>query len=254
MKYRLNDRIVIITGASSGMGKAMAIKFASEGAKLVLNGRSEPKLQNLVVELEPYKEQVAWLAGDVSLFETNKALVDLALERFGGLDTIVCNAGTLGLGSVTALAREDWHYTLNSNVSALFYLSKCALPHMEKKGWGVVLANASIAAFKAFPQHPAYCASKAAQVALVRQLAVEYGPTIRANAMCPGPVDTPMIWDSAKAFDTGEEAVEDARKATAMKRLGQPKDIAELALFLISDESSWMTGSAVTIDGGITIQ
>ena len=254
MNNRLNDRIVIITGASSGMGKAMAIKFASEGAQLVLNGRSEAKLEQLVEELEPYREQLAWLAGDVSVFETNQALVDLALERFGGLDTIVCNAGTLGLGSVTSLSQEDWNYTLNSNVSALFYLSKCALPQMEAKGSGVVLANASIAAFKAFPQHPAYCASKAAQVALVRQIAVEYGPTIRANAMCPGPVDTPMIWDSTKAFEKGEEAVEDARKATAMKRLGQPKDIAELALFLISDESSWMTGSAVTIDGGITIQ
>ena len=125
---------------------------------------------------------------------------------------------------------------------------------MEENGFGVILANASIAAFKAFPQHPAYCASEAAQVALIRQIAVEYGPTIRANAMCPGPVDTPMIWDSAKAFEAGEQAVEDAREATAMKRLGQPRDISELALFLISNESSWMTGSAVTIDGGITLQ
>ena len=138
-------------------------------------------------------------------------MVDLALERFGSLDTIVCNAGTLGIGSVTELSQETWQNTLNSNVSALFYLSKCAIPQMEKNVSGVVLANASLAAFKAYPKHPAYCASKAAQVALVRQLASEYGPSIRANALCPGPVDTPMIWDSAKAFEEGEKAVEEAR-------------------------------------------
>jgi NAD(P)-dependent dehydrogenase (short-subunit alcohol dehydrogenase family) len=253
MGNRLKDRVIILSGATSGMGKAMALTFAAEGAKLVLNSRSEAKSQSMLEELEPYQERIAWLAGDVSLFETNEALVHLALERFGSVDTIVCNAGTLGIGSVSELSLEAWHYTLNSNVSALFYLSKCALPHMEKNGFGVVLANASIAAFKAFPKHPAYCASKAAQVALVRQIALEYGPGIRANALCPGPVDTPMIWDSAKAFEGGEKAVEDAREATALKRLGQPKDISELALFLISSESSWMTGSAVTIDGGLSI-
>ena len=253
MGNRLKDRVIILTGATSGMGKDMALRFAAEGAQLVLNGRSDAKAKSVMEELSPYQEQIAWHIGDISEYETNESLVDLALERFGSLDTIVCNAGTLGIGSVTELSQETWQNTLNSNVSALFYLSKCAIPQMEKNVSGVVLANASLAAFKAYPKHPAYCASKAAQVALVRQLASEYGPSIRANALCPGPVDTPMIWDSAKAFEEGEKAVEEAREATALKRLGQPKDISELALFLISNESSWMTGSAVTIDGGISI-
>lgn len=249
----MKDRVGIITGATSGMGKAIALTFAAEGARLVLSGRSESKSQDLLEELKPHHDRIAFFPGDVSLFETNEALVDFAIQRYGKLDTIVCNAGILGLGSVVELSAEDWHYTLNSNLSALFYLSKCALPHMKKNGAGVILANASIAAFKAFPKHPAYCASKAAQVALIRQIALEYGPVVRANAMCPGPVDTPMIWESAQAFEAGDQAVGEAREATALKRLGLPRDISELALFLVSNESSWITGSAITIDGGVSI-
>ena len=250
---RLSNRVIVITGATSGMGKAIAEKFAAEGAKLVLNGRSEDKGKALLGELDSYRYSVTWHCGDVGLLETNEKLVSLALDQYGKLDTIVCNAGVLGLGSVTELSVEDWNDTLNTNLSALFYLSRCAIPHMQKNDFGVVLANASIAAFKAFPKHPAYCASKAGQVALARQIALEYGPTIRANVMCPGPIDTPLIWDSAKAFENGDVAVENARKATAMKRLGQPRDVSELALFLVANESSWITGSAVTIDGGISI-
>jgi NAD(P)-dependent dehydrogenase (short-subunit alcohol dehydrogenase family) len=106
---------------------------------------------------------------------------------------------------------------------------------------------------KAFPNHPAYCASKGALLPLVKQLALDYGPKIRANVMCPGPVDTPLLWDSAKAFPDPAVAVQAAGARTALKRLGLPSDIANLALFLASDDSSWITGSAFTIDGGALV-
>ncbi|MCK5468602.1 MAG: SDR family oxidoreductase, partial [Cyclobacteriaceae bacterium] len=111
--------------------------------------------------------------------------------------------------------------------------------------------NGSIAAFKSFPKHPAYCASKGALVPLIKQIALDYGPKIRANLICPGPIDTPLIWDSAKAFPNPEKAVEDAAKATLLGRLGKPEDVAKTALFLASEESSFITGSAITVDGGI---
>ena len=119
-----------------------------------------------------------------------------------------------------------------SNINSVFYLLKYAIPEFIKNDGGVAIINASIAAFKSFPNHAAYCASKAGLVALVKQVAVDYGPKLRINSICPGPVDTPMIWDSAKVFPNPTEAVDQAADATLMNRLGTPKDVADLALFL----------------------
>jgi len=121
---------------------------------------------------------------------------------------------------------------------------------MIKRGGGSIVVNGSIAAYKGFPNHAAYCASKGALVPFVKQIARDYGPSIRANLMCPGPVDTPLIWDSARAFPDPAEAVRLAAEGTVQKRLGLPKDVANLALFLATGDSAWMTGAALTIDGG----
>lgn len=246
MRLKLKDKICIVTGATSGMGKAIAERFHEEGAKLVLSGRNEER-GNILTKI---LENSIFFAGDVSDPNYNEQLVKIAIENFGKLDIVSMNAGILGLGSVTNLSTEDWHKTLDTNLSSIFYLSKYAISHLKKQH-GTILINASIAAYKSFPNHPAYCASKAGSVALMKQLAVEYAPEIRINAICPGPIDTPLIWDSAKAFENPDVAVENVAKATLMKRLGQPEDVANLALFLVSDEASWITGTAMTIDGGI---
>lgn len=247
---QLQNKTFIITGATSGMGKAIALHFAAAGANIVASGRDEQKGARLLRELQAIHSRVYFMAGDVGQAATNEQLVEEAIAQFGRLDGIVTNAGTLGLGNVKDLAISDWHQTFDTNLHALFYLSKYAIPQLQKQG-GIILANASIAAFKSFPNHPAYCASKAAVVSLVKQMALDYGPAIRVNAICPGPVDTPMIWDSAKAFPEPDKIVEQVANDTLMKRLGTPEDIAELALFLASAKSAWMTGVAVTIDGGI---
>jgi NAD(P)-dependent dehydrogenase (short-subunit alcohol dehydrogenase family) len=122
---------------------------------------------------------------------------------------------------------------------------------MQKRGSGVILVNGSIAAWKEFPAHPAYCASKAALVALVKQVALDYGPMIRANILCPGQVDTPLLWESTKAFPNPEEVVAQVvEEHLVMKRLGTPEDIASAALFLASDDAAWITGSSLVVDGG----
>lgn len=229
------------------MGKAIARAFYEEGGKLILSGRNEEKGQTLEEELSGS----VFVSGDVGNVEDNKKLVDKALSAFDGLDILALNAGMLGLGNVVDLPISEWKKTLDVNLSSIFYISKYAIPYLKKDKGGTILINSSIAAFKSFPNHPAYCASKAATLALMRQMAVEYAPEIRVNALCPGPVDTPMIWDSAKAFEDPKTAVENAANTTLLKRLGTPRDVAKLALFLVSEDASWITGTAMTIDGGI---
>jgi len=219
-------------------------------ASIVASGRNAERGRNLVEKIRASGGRACFVAGDVGTLEGNEALVAAALEQFGGVDTLVMSAGELGLGSVTDVSLETWHSTIGANLHAVFYLCRLAIPEMQKRGGGSIVVNGSIAAFKVFPNHPAYCASKGALVPLVKQMARDYGPSIRVNLMCPGPVDTPLIWDSAKAFPDPEKAVQNAADGTVLKRLGLPKDIASLALFLATDDSSWMTGTAITIDGG----
>lgn len=248
---KLQGKSIIVTGATSGMGKAIAERFISEGASVILSGRDSKRGLELENSLNLSGKRSVFIAGDISKPEVNEHLVAEAVRNFGKLDIIVTNAGKLGLGSVTDISLEEWDETISTNLNSVFYLSRYAIPEIKKSGKGVILVNSSIAAFKSFPNHAAYCASKAALVALVKEMALDFGPEIRVNTICPGPVDTPLIWDSAKAFENPETIVQQTASNTLMKRLGKPEDIASLALFLISDESSWITGSAFTIDGGI---
>ena len=247
MSQELKDKVCIVTGATGGMGKAISEMFAAAGAKLILSGKSSEKGNALEKQLK----NSIFIQGDISMAETNEKLVTAAMDNFGKLDILSINAGILGLGNVVDLPVSSWQYTMDTNLSSIFYLSKYAIPHLLKSTDANILINASIAAFKSFPNHPAYCASKAGSVALMKQLAVEYAPKIRVNALCPGPVDTPLLHDSAKAFENPENAIENAKETTLLKRLGTPDDIAKLALFMVSKDSSWITGSTINIDGGI---
>ena len=247
---KLAGKVAIVTGATSGMGWGVAEIFAQEGAAIVAGGRNAVRGLALVDKLRSGGARAEFVAGDVATLDANQALVRAAVDRFGGVDTLVLSAGELGLGSVTDVALDTWHSTIGANLHAVFYLCRVAIPEMKRRGGGSIVVNGSIAAFKGFPNHAAYCASKGALVPLVKQMARDYGPAVRVNLMCPGPVDTPLIWDSAKAFPDPAKAVQDAADHTVQKRLGLPRDIANLALFLAADESSWMTGASVTIDGG----
>jgi len=248
---RMKGRSAIVTGATSGMGRATALLFAREGASVVASGRNPDRGRTLAEEIRAGGGRVQFVPGDVSVPDTNEALVEACLREFGGLDTIVCFAGMLGLGSVTGVPVDTWRQAMAVNLDAVFYLLRTGLPAMQARGGGSVVIGGSIAALKGFPNHAAYCASKGALLALVRQVAIDYGPDIRINVLSPGPVDTPLIWDSASAFPDPARAVSDVAQKTLMKRLGSPDDIARAALFLASDDSGWTTGTSLTIDGGI---
>ena len=248
---KLQGKAAIVTGATSGMGRATAVLFACEGASVVASGRDPERGRALVEEIRREGGRVEFVPGDVDLAETNERLVERCRRAFGPVDVAVCCAGMLGLGSATEVPLETWRQTIAVNLDAVFYLMRFALPDMQRRGGGSFVVVSSIVALKGFPNHAAYCASKGALVALVRQVAIDYGPKVRVNALCPGPTDTPLIWDSAVAFPDPAKAVEDAGKKTLMKRLGRPEDVARAALFLASSDSEWITGTSLTVDGGI---
>jgi len=248
---RLKGKTAIVTGGTSGMGRGIAELFAAEGAAVVISGRDAGRGRDVVKAILSRGGRATFVAGDIASIATNRRLVETAMKRFGRIDILIPNAGILGIGGVKDAPLKVWQQTFDVNLNAVYYLIKLAVPHMLKRG-GNIVVNGSIAAFKAFPNHPAYCASKGALVALVRQLAIDLAPGIRVNILCPGQVDTPLLWDSAKAFPNPRTVVQEVAKRIPMKRLGTPEDIARAALFLASDDAAWITGTALTVDGGAT--
>jgi len=246
---KLKNKTAIITGSTSGIGEGIAKRFAKEGANVIVSGRNREAGERVCREIEEYGS-CYFVQGDITEFDTNKLLVSTAIEQFGSLDIIIPSAGDLGIGAVADISKETWDRTIATNLSAVFYLCNLSLPHMQEHGSGTIIVISSIAAYKFFPNHPAYCASKAGVNAFVRQLALDYGPKVRANLICPGQVDTPLLHNSVKAFDNPEEIIQQTADRLPMKRIGMPEDIAGAALFLASEEAAWITGSSFVVDGG----
>lgn len=241
------DKTAIVTGATSGMGRGIAEALNAESANLILSGRDQERGRQLEGRLGP---GARFIPGDIKQPQANEALVQAAVEHFGRLDMLVLSAGQLGIGKLHTLSLDDWHDTIATNLNAVFYLLKYAIPEMQKTGGGSILIIGSVAAFHAFPNHPAYAASKGALPALVRQLARDYGPKIRINLLSPAQVATPLILDSVRAFDNPDEILDETARKLPMKRLGLPQDIAQTALHLLGDQASWITGSNFVVDGG----
>jgi NAD(P)-dependent dehydrogenase (short-subunit alcohol dehydrogenase family) len=248
MKYDFTDKVAIVTGTTSGMGQQVALGLADCGARVTASGRNQPEGDRL---MEAYPTRIHFISGDVTEPELNRRLVDETIRRWERLDHIVLAAGALGLGRLDQVSPEVWRETFATNVDAVYHLLRHALPLMKKEGGGgSVVIIGSIAAFHAFPNHPAYCASKGALVALVRQLALDFGPEVRLNLICPAQVRTPLLEASAAAFEDPEKILEQTAQRLPLKRLGTAEDIAQSTLFLLSEASSWTTGAHFVVDGG----
>ncbi len=233
------------------MGRAVAELFAEEGASVVINGRDTQKGEEVIESISQRGGEALFVQGDVRSPEVNRKLVEKAVTAYGSLDILIPNAGVLGLGSLTGVKEETWHRTLDTNLNAIFYLLRAAIPEMQETDTtGTVVVTGSIAAHKGFPNHAAYCASKGAVESLVRQAAVDYAPGIRINLIQPGPVETKLYNDSAVAFPNPDTILDEVPETLPMKRTGTPGDIARTVLFLASEDSSWITGSVIAIDGG----
>ncbi len=252
MSHRLQDKVALITGASSGIGRTTALLFAAEGAKVVVGARRASELDQLVSEIHAAGGQAVALAGDVRSEAYAKALVDLAVERFGRLDVAFNNAGTLGEGGPsTEVSEAGWADTLAINLTGAFLGAKHQIAQMTKNGGGsVVFTSTFVGHTFAFPGMAAYAASKSGLIGLTQALAAEYGPQgVRVNAVLPGAVDTDMFREKN---DT-PEAQSFVTNLHALKRVGKPEELARAVLYLASDDSSFVTGTASLVDGGVSI-
>lgn len=246
----LSNKVVILTGASSGIGRAAAKLFAREGAKMVVGARRENELNTLASEIIIEGGQVIALAGDVTDESYAKELVELAVSEFGGLDIAFNNAGILGSNNtVTELSLEDWKNTLRINLTGGFLGAKYQIPAM-KNGGSLIFTSSFVGNTIGMPNKAAYAASKAGITGLVKALASEYGAQgIRVNALLPGGTITPM----ADEFGNSQEIIAFIESMHALKRRAQPDEIAKAALYLASDASSFVTGTSMLVDGGISI-
>lgn len=249
---RLENKVAIITGASSGIGRAAALLFARQGARIVLSARGRERLDAVAAEVRAVGGAAIAVPGDVGEEAHHQALVATAQAEFGGVDIAFNNAGTTGpIGPLPDLSIADWQDVLDVNLTSGFLAAKYQLPAMEARGGGSLVFTSTFVGYTAgFPGLAAYAASKSGLVGLVQVLASEYGPRgIRVNALLPGATDTPMGRDVANT----PEARQFIAGLNAFKRIANPKEIAEAALFLCSDASSFTTGTAMLVDGGVSI-
>ena len=250
----LSHRVAIVTGASSGIGRAAALLFAEAGAAVVVGARRQAELDQLVAAITQQGGSAAAVAGDVRDEAYAQALVATAVERFGGLDIAFNNAGTMGpLQPTPDVQSSDWRDTLETNLTSAFLGAKHQIPAMLARGGGSLIFTSSFVGYTAgLPGMAAYAASKAGQIGLVKALAAEYGPKgIRVNAVLPGGTDTPASLTHAP--DATPEVQAFVEGIHALKRMAMPEEIARSVLHLASDASSFITGTAFLVDGGVSI-
>jgi len=246
----LKNKVAIITGARRGMGRAHALALAKAGAKVVVADISIEDCAKVVEEIKNQGGEATAVKCDVTQKREIEEMVQLAVKKYGGLDILVNNAGIVEFKPFLDLTESDWDRTININLKGYFLCSQTAAKVMAEQKSGVIVNIASVGmgqVGKGFPYIVHYCASKGGIVAMTEALAVELAPyNIRVNAVAPGAIDTPM----AESTKTDPKVLEGTLSQIPMHRMGKPEEVANLVLFLASDESSYMTGSTVVIDGG----
>ncbi|MFH0955832.1 MAG: SDR family NAD(P)-dependent oxidoreductase [Candidatus Falkowbacteria bacterium] len=244
---RLKNKIAIITGAGSGIGRGAALAFAREGAKVVVADWVEETGQETVKLIKKQGGEAMFVKVDVSNSSNVENMIKQCLAEYDKVDILFNNAGIVKMGALHETAEADWDQVINVNLKGVFLCSKAVIPQMLKQGKGKIVNTASIAGLVGFDQIGPYCASKGGIIALTREMAVEYGPKkINVNCIAPGVIKTAMTKDmlndpaTAKGFAT----------STPYPRLGEPEDIAMAAVYLASDESDFVTGEVLVVDGG----
>lgn len=248
LSMRLTNKVSIITGGGSGIGKAIAQAFHREGAGVVIAGRHQAKLDDASCEIGANCLPVA---ADVSKASDVQRLVGTALGKFQRINVLVNNAAVLLPGTAESLSEEDFDQTFNINVRGLWLLSRAVLPQMRATGGGSIINIASVLSMLGARNRVAYSASKGAVMAMTKAMALDHAAeNIRVNCICPGIVATEMV----ARFSLDENALRQRVAMHPMGRFGQPEDVASAAIFLASDESGWTTGSVITVDGGYSAQ
>ncbi len=256
---RLKDKIVILTGAASGIGRATALLFAKEGATQILSDIDEEGLKETYSLIkDDAKEKTETIIVDVRKQNEVKAMIDLTIEKYGRIDVLIVNAGVVRVGDVETFPDSDYDLLIDVNIKGTHYTCKYAVPYFKKQGFGSIITLASVAAHIGQTAHANYCSTKAAVLGYTRALALDLAPyNVRVNSVSPGATDTPMLQsDVAKqAKDRGlsyDEVKKEFEEEGVMGRWATSEEIATGILFLATDESSYMTGADLRLDGGWT--
>lgn len=259
MARQLEGRVALITGAGRGQGLSAAQLFAEHGAKLVITDLDAGSVDAAVDAISARGGEAAGVVGDVSKPEDVRAALAAAQSRFGGLDILYNNAGIgfsakqrmgIEMSDLVSCTEEDWDRIMAINLTGVFLMCKYGVPMLIARGGGVVINTASIGGLRGGPSAHAYAVSKAGVIHMTRLIARTYGVKgVRANTICPGVIDTDMIQSHMLTSNAARDAIS---QATPVGRIGTPRDIAELALYLASDASSFVSGQAIAIDGGMT--
>jgi NAD(P)-dependent dehydrogenase (short-subunit alcohol dehydrogenase family) len=249
---RLEGKSALVSGGASGIGKAIAQLFLEEGARVVITDINATALAQAVLELEPFG-QVSGVAGDVRSMADAAHMIGQAVERHGRLDTLVCNAGITSVMPIEELEEDEWDRVITTNVKGMYTLIKQAVPHLKAAGGGTIVTLGSEMGIVAVPESPAYNASKGAVIMLTKSIALDLiRYNIRVNSLCPGITRTPLLQAEVdNSADPAKTAAEQAVWAPIM-RTADPREIAQGALWLASDDSSFAVGSSLVIDGGYT--
>lgn len=253
---RLAGKQALITGGGTGIGRATAELFAREGARVMVSGRRRAELEETVRQVERAGGTAALTTGDVSKAEDAERMVHHTVAAFGSLDVLVNNAGILVRNAtVTSVSIEDWRRVIDVDLHGVFLVSRFALMKMVPAGHGGAIVHvSSVAGILGDPKLAPYNAAKGGVNILTKNMALDFAPHgIRVNAVCPGRVATPMPLSRLKPGDDWEAILAQWGKNIPLGRVGQPEDIAQAILFLTSDESSWITGTTLVVDGGATI-
>lgn len=248
MTQRLQHKTAIVTGAGSGIGRAIALAFLQEGAQVVLVGRRKDRLE--AVGRDSHASPLV-VAADVSKREDIDRVLQQTAAHFGGIHVLVNNAGVLHAGNAEQITEEQWDQTFNLNVRGLWLLSRRVLPHMRNAGGGSIINIASVLGINGARVRACYAASKGAVVLLTKCMAIDHGvDKIRVNAICPGFVETELTAEVLRSAPD-PQAVRSQRVAVhPIGRLGQPDDVAGMAVYLASEDSAWVTGATLAVDGG----
>ncbi|WP_419552789.1 SDR family NAD(P)-dependent oxidoreductase [Candidatus Poriferisodalis sp.] len=247
----LENKIAVVTGAASGIGAASARRFAAEGASVLAVDIRRERVVGVVEDIIEAGGEAHGFRADVSQPDDVEAMVDAAVERWGGLDVLFNNAGTLRPGTAVELEPNDWDLVMNVNVRSVYLGAKYAVPVMESRGHGSIINTASVSGLHGDGGSVVYAASKAAVINLTRALSTDHAPAgVRVNAICPGTIETPPV----QRMMSDPAILERNINAHALRRLGHPDEIASVAAWLASEESSFVTGEAIVVDGGLRAQ
>ncbi len=247
----LTNKVALVTGGASGIGRATAILFAQEGAAIAIVDVNAEMGQSAVAEIESAGGKAIFIRCDVTRADDCRAAVEETASTFGGLHILFNNAGIIRRADVLGTTEDEWDRVMAVNVKSIFLMSKYAIPHMEKAGGGAIINTSSGWGLKGGGNAVSYCASKGAVTNMTRAMAIDHGPQkIRVNAVCPGDTDTPMLRNEAKQLGQAEDKFMAEAADRPLRRYAQPVEIAQAVLYLASDASSYVTGAALVVDGG----